>query len=210
MTKNDTKIIEKSQNSLAKAFNDRSTSVDSIQLAKTEPVEQNVLEQLFKKFGKWQLRSVFLIFLCKIPSAWFMSCILFTAPAPRYGEFYCKPPDSMANNISEWIDLSHPPKDQQLQAGKIFSRDFCNVFIDSHDRVNHFVHNKNKEFPWIYNNFTHKKVPCEKFEYLKDYESLITDFDLVCAREILVATTQFFHLIGVLVGGILATYLLNQ
>lgn len=48
--------------------------------------------QITGPWGKWQLRTVLLIFLCKIPSSWFMACIIFTAPAPRHGEFFCKPP----------------------------------------------------------------------------------------------------------------------
>lgn len=28
-------------------------------------------------FGKWQLRSTLLIFIVKIPSAWFMACVSF-------------------------------------------------------------------------------------------------------------------------------------
>lgn len=31
--------------------------------------------------GKWQIRSIFLIYLTKIPASWFMACIIFTAPS---------------------------------------------------------------------------------------------------------------------------------
>jgi len=36
--------------------------------------------QFLGPFGKWQLRTILIIYLCKIPSSWFMSCIIFSAP----------------------------------------------------------------------------------------------------------------------------------
>ena len=53
-------------------------------------------------------------------------------------------------------------------------------------------------------------IPCESFEYHPEYHSVITTFDLVCTKNILVSLTQFFHLFGVLWGGIIATRLLES
>lgn len=70
--------------------------------------------------GKWQVRTILLIFLVKIPSSWFMACLIFTAPSPRSGEVYCKPPgvDSKFQNDKDWIKISHP------QIGEVTDREF--------------------------------------------------------------------------------------
>lgn len=53
-------------------------------------------------------------------------------------------------------------------------------------------------------------MSCPKIRHESIYDSLVTNFDLVCSRTILIAVTQFFHLCGVLSGGILATKLLEM
>lgn len=163
------------------------------------------------EWGRWQLRTVLLIFLCKIPSSWFMACIIFTAPAPRHGEFYCKPPEILgAKNHTEWIKVSHPAKEEKDD--QEFNIDFCNVYQDVRDHVHQYFHYDSQAAE---PNFTEEPtrdssiVPCNSFVHHADFHSLITQFDLVCSRDILVAVTQFFHLFGVLTGGILATYLLK-
>lgn len=47
--------------------------------------ELDVVEQVNGSFGRWQLRTILLIFLCKIPSAWFTAIIIYTAPYPWKG-----------------------------------------------------------------------------------------------------------------------------
>jgi hypothetical protein len=56
------------------------------------PNNRDVIGSVIGPIGRWQYKSILLIMLCKIPAAWFMACIIFTAPTPRHGEFYCKPP----------------------------------------------------------------------------------------------------------------------
>lgn len=172
------------------------------------PPDGDLFDQLFAKFGKWQLRSILSVFIYKIPAAWFMHCILFTAPAPRYGEYFCQIPQNLSNKVDLWIDMAHPPVPEatNYQAGKKFTRDFCHVFSDANHRAE--VHTKDN-ISWTYNNFTDEIVPCESHTHIDEYESIVTEFDLVCSREILVATTQFLHLVGVSSGGTLATILLN-
>lgn len=46
---------------------------------------------------------------------------------------------------------------------------------------------------------------CTKFVYDSQFYSLRMQFDLVCSRAILIAWTQFWHLFGILVGGVVAT-----
>lgn len=179
----------------------------------------DIIGRITGNFGKWQLRSVLLIFLYKIPSAWFMACIIFTAPEPRRGEFFCQPSEALlsTNTTHKWdhmlgrhkmelIKTLHPMKSST--ARNIDVIDFCNVFSDADMRAEQYfeaiVHSK----PFKMNDHN-EIVPCERFIHHTDYHSIITDYDLVCSRNILVATTQFFHLLGVLSGGIIATYSLR-
>lgn len=37
--------------------------------------DNDAVARFLGPIGKWQLRSTFLIFLVKIPSAWFMACV---------------------------------------------------------------------------------------------------------------------------------------
>ncbi len=109
--------------------------------------------------------------------------------------------------------------------------DFCNIYQDVHDHLikenhrftKHHHHHEHQitsikdleedlgiDIGYSRPNSTKPVIPCEEFEHHSDYESLVTQFDLVCSRDILVAVTQFFHLFGVLTGGCLATFMLKQ
>ncbi|XP_058464629.1 solute carrier family 22 member 21 [Malaya genurostris] len=166
----------------------------------------DLLTKIMGHNGKWQLRAVFIIYLCKIPSAWFMACLIFTAPVPKHGEFFCKPPIPKLLNSSEWLKISHPVKEELND--EEFSIDFCNVFEDAIDHsIQYFKDPEVK--PWIQPNNNSRIIPCEQFEHNSQYNSIITQFDLVCSRDILVAVTQFFHLFGVLLGGIITTKILK-
>lgn len=43
------------------------------------------ITKVLGNFGKWQLGAMLIIFLCKVPTSWFMAIIIFTAPAPDPG-----------------------------------------------------------------------------------------------------------------------------
>ncbi|XP_013115754.1 organic cation transporter-like protein isoform X2 [Stomoxys calcitrans] len=164
------------------------------------------------EWGKWQLRTVLLIFLCKIPSSWFMACIIFTAPAPRHGEFFCKPPPQIgAKNQTAWIKVSHPIKEEVED--QEFSIDFCNVYKDAQEHVHHYynyAHQSDEPKAWEEpESLKSDIIPCKEFMHEAEFHSVITQYDLVCSRDILVSVTQFFHLFGVLTGGILANHLLK-
>lgn len=180
----------------------------------------DVVARINGSFGKWQLRTILLIFLCKIPSSWFMACIIYTAPAPRHGEFFCKPPpivmhsnattwnEILNKNKTEWIRILHPILEEADD--KEFQIDYCNVFEDADEHAEKYFHNLVHQHPWEMPQRNDTNIiPCSDFVHHTTYKSIITDFDLVCSRDILVATTQFFHLFGVLSGGILATNLLK-
>lgn len=164
------------------------------------------------EWGSWQLRAILLIFLCKIPSSWFMACIIFTAPAPRHGEFFCKPPHTVgAPNQTLWVKVSHPQKEEADD--QEFTIDFCNVYRDAQEHAHFYYKYENQaDEPLVWEEPLSNKtdiIPCNHFQHKSDYHSVITQFDLVCSRDILVSVTQFFHLFGVLLGGILANYLLK-
>ncbi|CAD6991768.1 unnamed protein product [Ceratitis capitata] len=164
------------------------------------------------EWGRWQLRTVLLIFLCKIPSSWFMACIIFTAPAPRHGEFFCKPPNTVgAQNDTLWIKVSHPQKEEADD--QEFTIDFCNIYQDAQEHAHHYYRYERPELePRVWEEPTSRNaniIPCQQFEHRAEYHSVVTQYDLVCSRDILVSVTQFFHLFGVLTGGILANHLLK-
>jgi hypothetical protein len=52
--------------------------------------------------------------------------------------------------------------------------------------------------------------PCEQFEYREDAVTMVTEWSLVCRREVLVGVAQFFYLVGVLVGSVLCAQLLTR
>ncbi|XP_062561076.1 organic cation transporter protein-like isoform X2 [Armigeres subalbatus] len=63
---------------------------------------------------------------------------------------------------------------------------------------------------WLQPSNDTKIKPCPEFEHRSGYKSIITQFDLVCSRYLLIATTQSAHLFGVLLGGIISTQLLQS
>lgn len=150
------------------------------------------------------------------------ACIIFTAPAPRHGEFFCRPSENVVSVLqnhtndwekmvketkTDWIKISHPFKEEV--ADKEFTIDYCNVFTDAEEHAKIYFHNRTHQHPWDMPKRNSTIIPCATFLHHSDYKSIITDYDLVCSRDILVATTQFFHLFGVLTGGLLAYNLLK-
>ncbi|XP_030374202.1 solute carrier family 22 member 3 [Scaptodrosophila lebanonensis] len=137
----------------------------------TETVPKDIVHHILGDFGIWQLRGVLIILLCKIPIAWFMANILFTAPEiyPRK-EFSC---DARAYGVNSSI-----------------SGDQCFVLV-SHPGRNYVMHH------------------CHKFQYAQSFHSLLMEFDLACLGDIFVAWSQYWHLFGLLVGGIASTKLLR-
>ncbi|XP_077290563.1 organic cation transporter-like protein isoform X2 [Arctopsyche grandis] len=178
---------------------------------KIQPTEENIpststndiCSELMGNWGRWQFRTVSIIFLTKIPAAWFMACIIFTAPDPWYGEYKCDL--SEYENNTSWISITHP---NIITADGSHESDFCSVILEPNLNSNY------SEQYWKMistNTDIHNEtmVPCNTFEYSLDiYTTLITQFDLVCSRNILIATTQCFHLFGVLLGGIAANELM--
>ncbi|XP_017846044.1 solute carrier family 22 member 1 [Drosophila busckii] len=141
----------------------------------------DIVQHVSGNFGRWQLRSILLIFLCKIPTAWFMACIIYTAPYPQRGELVCRPAAWNATQTHRSTD-------------RLFSVQVCNAYAQTLSR----------SFVARWNVSQTVTLPCEKIEHHTEYKSLITQFDLICSRRVLVAVTQSFHALGALIGGLLA------
>ncbi|KAH8330558.1 hypothetical protein KR067_004955 [Drosophila pandora] len=135
--------------------------------------ETDVVNQILGDFGPWQLRSLLILFLCKIPAAWLMACILFTAPDLYPMEEYTCDTSSFgpADNCS--VSLDH-----------------CYVMVD-------------------YGDSGYAMRQCRKFLYTTGFHSLTMEFDLVCLCDFFVAWSQYWHLFGLLIGGVAATKLMR-
>ncbi|XP_002096371.2 solute carrier family 22 member 13 [Drosophila yakuba] len=132
------------------------------------PASSDVITDVVGDFGIWQLRTILIIFLCKIPAAWFMACIIFTGPELYPGsEFTCD-----TSYMTSSSNSSFSVSDNQC---------------------------------YIRDELTGTSSECEQFTYVSSFDSLIMQFNLVCLRDIFVAWTQYWHLFGVLVGGVVGT-----
>lgn len=155
-------------------------------------------------FGKWQLRALLIVFLCKLPTSWFMAVIIFTAPAPYPGEVWCRPPDSLAPQYhDEWIKIAHPYRLSRQHQHKVL--DYCWVYQDVMDNPLLFIGpNKTQT---LGPNAT--AVPCEQFAYDPNFHSLVAEFHMVCKRQFLLPLSQCFHIFGLLCGGVIAFIMLK-
>lgn len=163
----------------------------------------DVIGQTLGNFGKWQLRTMLIVFLCKIPTSWFMAVVIFTAPAPNPGDFWCKPPDNLPVEFKQqWIEMAHPVK---IGKGHVARTDYCHVYRDVFEQpMKYFGHNMSM---FSVTNLT--TVKCQRFEFRSEYRSLNADFSLVCDRQLLLPVTQCFHIFGLLLGGVVAFVLLK-
>ncbi|XP_020814175.1 solute carrier family 22 member 3 [Drosophila serrata] len=135
--------------------------------------EDDVINQIMGDFGPWQLRSLLILFLCKIPAAWFMACILFTAP-----------------------DL-YPEEEYTCDTSSFGPVDNCTVSLDQcYVMVN-------------YGDSGYAMRQCRSFLYTTGFHSLTMEFDLVCLCDFFVAWSQYWHLFGLLIGGVAATKLMR-
>lgn len=167
--------------------------------------QKDLVSQLTGDFGKWQLKALLIIFLCKIPTSWFMAVILFSAPAPNTGDFWCRPPDHVTNHTA-WIAVSHPivrsPSNQM-------SFDFCNVYREIYDNVDAKTVSNRTLTEILGERNSSQVVPCKDFVFNTPFRTVVTDYGLVCGRKFLGAFAQCVHIFGLLVGGILAFFSLK-
>ncbi|XP_016990841.2 LOW QUALITY PROTEIN: solute carrier family 22 member 13 [Drosophila rhopaloa] len=135
--------------------------------------DDDVITHILGDFGPWQLRSLLILFLCKIPAAWFMACILFTAPDLYPEEEYTC--DTIAFGPVTNLTVS---------------LDQCYVMVN-------------------YGDAGYAMRQCRKFLYTTGFHSLTMEFDLVCLCDFFVAWSQYWHLFGLLIGGVAATKLMR-
>lgn len=155
-------------------------------------------------FGKWQLSAMLIVFLCKVPTSWFMAVVIFTASAPNPGDFWCHPPIEVAKNYTEqWIAQAHPKEINSYNNRTTVN--YCAVYAEVWENPFDFIGtNKSDVVP---KNLT--TIECERFSFNPDYYSLIADYSLVCDRHFWVSLSQCCHIFGLLVGGIIAYYMLK-
>lgn len=172
----------------------------------TAPSSQRIdpITKVLGKFGKFQLTAMLIIFLCKIPTSWFMAIVLFSASSPDPGDFWCTPPAKLpAEYTSDWIARAHPVKMDHHNRSKI---DYCQVYTEYWENpLKYFGPNHTKIDK---KNLTTTK--CKNYSFNPDFNSLVADFGLICGRELLVPLSQCFHIFGLLVGGIVAYFMLKQ
>ncbi|XP_036322613.1 solute carrier family 22 member 3 [Rhagoletis pomonella] len=187
----------------------------------------DIVQQVCGNFGRWQLRTILLIFLCKIPSAWFMACIIYTAPTPRKGDYFCRPPAQM--NVSgagphgratapAWVRMPSPVSDER-GTDRRFYMDACNIYeerLQLDFAANHANYSNPFEEPNVVQlpngslSLTVNVLPCDHFEHNSDYISLVSQFDLVCSRQLLISMTQSFHGLGAFLGALLVQHALKH
>lgn len=127
--------------------------------------------------------------------------MIFTAKSPPPGEIFCAPPDEIdLNNTSSWIKVAHKKVFNEAENEEAY--DFCQV----DKNASATFQNMNKSFAGKHRDFE----SCEKFEHQPGFYSLIHQYETFCEKEFLVPLSQSFHLLGVLVGGIIAYYMLKK
>lgn len=169
-------------------------------------VENNdVVGKTVGDFGKWQLRTILIIFLCKIPTSWFMAVVIYTAPQPNIGEHWCRPPEYFKPpSPVEWMQIAHPWRNG---TDKLPHMDVCHVYKDVYDNPHMFFGaEKNESIVAMLNRTI---IPCTSFVFDSDFHSLIAEFNLICSKALLLNLSQCFHIFGLLCGGILAYMMLK-
>ncbi|XP_063708956.1 solute carrier family 22 member 4-like [Culicoides brevitarsis] len=181
------------------------TTQQTIETITSNNENVDIIRKILGCGGRWQLRIIFLVYLVKIPSSWFMACVIFTAPAPWYGEYLCKP--SSLSNISvdksqilDWNKIVHPEAEDYH---KHFI-DQCQIYDDARERWQNFTSGIRVD------NESESTTKCEEFEFHEDFVTAATTFNLVCDRKWLVPLTQSFHLFGIFLGVLISNELLKN
>lgn len=177
--------------------------------AEVEDCDIDVCRKMMGNFGKWQLKAMLMIFLCKIPTSWFMAVIIFTAPAPGPGDYWCRPPNDINISSNDWIRISSPWIDANLNEKGHY--DICHVYKNVFENTSNFMEYDRGE--WRLKNelpdHGNETVACDNFVFKSRYHSLVARFSLVCSRTLMLALSQSFHILGLLIGGIIAYYLVR-
>lgn len=101
------------------------------------------------------------------------------------------------NDTNRWIKAAHVSKFSRIENEESYN--LCDVYENA---VQRYVENSTV--------LTSSDLQtCHEFDHHPKYYSIIHQYDLFCSREALLPLTQSFHLLGVLLGGILANFMLK-
>lgn len=89
--------------------------------------------------------------------------------------------------------------------------DVCHVYKNVFENATNFMEYNNGEWR-VKDDLTdlgNETVTCDSFVFKSRYHSLVARFSLVCSRTLMLALSQSFHILGLLIGGIIAYYLVR-
>jgi hypothetical protein len=128
-----------------------------------------------------------------------MACLIFTAKSSPPVEMFCRPPADISiaeNSTNLWLKAAHKEIFNRVENEVAY--DICNVYKNATERFLQNVFEPSTE-----------TIPCSDFVHEPTYVSIVHRYDLICSRQWLVPLTQSFHLLGVLIGGLVANQLLK-
>lgn len=169
----------------------------------TTVVRVDPISKALGNFGKWHLSAMLIVFLCKVPTSWFMAAVIFTAPAPTPGDYWCTPPPTIPyNQTKQWINKAHP---KTVDDNNVTTTNYCKIYAEVWKYPSNFVgpdkgHIHPKDLT---------TMECPHFSFNPNYISLVADYSLVCDRNFYVPLSQCCHIFGLLIGGIIAFLMLK-
>lgn len=121
----------------------------------------------------------------------------------QIGDFWCTPPANLPVEFTkDWVDRAHPIIVDHHNRSRV---NFCEVFTIFWEKPLEYFGPNHTTIDT--KNLTTTK--CTNFTFNPNYHSLVADFNLICGRELLLPLSQCFHIFGLLVGGIIAYFLLK-
>lgn len=126
--------------------------------------------------------------------------MIFTAKSPTPREIFCKPPNNfLVNDTNLWIESAHDEKFSRVENEEGIN--FCEINVDAIEEYLNSSSNVTLDVT---------SLKCTNFDHKPTFYSIIHQYELFCSREALVALTQSFHLLGVLIGGVIAFFMLKK
>lgn len=163
---------------------------------KTE--HSDIVADILDKSRFWQVKNIILIYLLKIPTAFFMACIVYTAPVPYRTDVYCS--DDLGNVTLITFPVIVDRNDQE------FDLPFCDAKTDVTQKfVNYFGLGHNSSSLWheAESDSDLDLLPCT---LLTARDKFHTQFDIYCSRGALIVLTQGMHLVGIFLSGVVVRY----
>lgn len=99
-------------------------------------------------------------------------------------------------DIQRWIITAHPYKYDNIEQKKYYN--FCVIYK-----------NADSVYRGKVNQTSNELRKCDRFKQIPLYQSLILQYELYCSRDFLVPASQSFHLLGVLLGALVANWMIK-